>query len=108
MKFSNSIYNYIIKEVYKKYPQLRKSQYSAEYYLQCILHVKNTVHVWHHLRELRIYKGDHTKPIKKDNHWKSIKNKYGLWAKGGIFKSALNACVKENYDNATKYKKLLS
>jgi hypothetical protein len=108
MDFSNSIYNYIIKEVYKKYPQIRKSPYTAEYYLQSILHVKNTVHAWHHLRELKIYKGDCTKPIKKDNHWRVIKHKYYLWVKGGIFKSALNKCVKEKYDYVTNYKKLLT
>lgn len=83
-------------------PQERKPQYEPIYYIACFILVKNNLQKWEDLVHSRYYQGS----ISNKKHWKSIENKYRLWCKFDVFKTActkfvnmMHPLLTNNYSN---------
>ena len=85
---------YILHIVENKYKTVRKRKYSFDYYIKNFIKMLSDNNNWENL------KLDNDTPY----HWKTIYNEYNKWSKDGIFETAYNYFIKENYFKLSKLK----
>ena len=97
-KTMSKFLNCILDVAKQNYPPKRTRKYSLRYYLEAFLLLKSKYATWEALhRSSHIFK----------NHWKTIYNEFNKWTKDGIFNTAFDNFVKNNFFklNKARYRK---
>ncbi len=83
-----------IKQLNKNNKRIYKIKYSDEYYVNMMMHLLKDINNWSFLQNVKGY-GNHNDNVPK-YHYATIKNKFNLWSKLGVFEKAY-----KNYKNNT-------
>jgi hypothetical protein len=85
--------NCILEVAKSKYKERRKRKFELKEYLMSFIKVLKTITKWEGLRSA---------DDKYPNHWKSVYNEFNKWTKDGIFNTAFDIFVKNNYFKLNK------